>query len=165
MRVFAVAGFSSTGKTELVEALIMELSKRGYSVSTIKSTNEEASDREGTDTARHQMAGAKATLLVGPESIMLRSERPTSLKEIISSMSSDLLIIEGMKEKRIPKIWCIGDGELPKPLPEGVVAIYAWKELPLAKKGQMISPYTLEKVSELADLIETVSVDLMEIDL
>jgi molybdopterin-guanine dinucleotide biosynthesis protein B len=51
MRVFAVAGYSSTGKTTLVEALIRELTRRGYSVSTIKSTNEEIKDMKGTDRA------------------------------------------------------------------------------------------------------------------
>jgi molybdopterin-guanine dinucleotide biosynthesis protein B len=165
MRVFAVAGYSSTGKTKLVEVLIRELTRRGYSVSTIKSTNEDATDLEGTDTARHQLAGAKSTMLVGPESIMLRSARPASLREIISSIQSDLLIIEGMKEKDIPKIWCIGDGELPEVLPDGVLALYAWNKSPASKVGHMISRYTMEEISELADLIETASIDLMELDI
>jgi molybdopterin-guanine dinucleotide biosynthesis protein B len=165
MRVFAVAGYSSTGKTTLVEALIRELTRRGYSVSTIKSTNEEVKDLKGTDTERHRMAGAKTTILVGPESIMIHSERPSRLQEILSSIQGDLLLIEGMKEKPIPKIWCIGKDELPKALPDGVMAVYTWDGSPIGMEGEMISRYTMEQIGELADLVETASVDLTEIDL
>ena len=165
MRVFAVAGYSSTGKTTLVEALIRELTRRGYSVSTIKSTTENITDKEGTDTERHRLAGAKSTMLVGPDSIMIRSERPSSLRELLSSFQSDLLIIEGMKEKAIPKIWCIGKDALPKALPDGVVAVYTWDGVSFDEDGQMISRYTIEHIAELADLIETASVDLDDVDL
>lgn len=165
MRVFGVAGYSSTGKTTLVEALIRELTRRGYSVSTIKSTTEDVKDMKGSDTERHRMAGAKTTMLVGPESIMIQSKRPSSLKEVLSSIRGDLLLIEGMKEKPIPKIWCIGKNELPKALPDGVLAIYTWEGSPIGIEGQMISRYTIEQIGELADLIETASIDLTEIDL
>ena len=165
MRVFSVAGYSSTGKTTLVEALIRELTRRGFSVSTIKSTNEDVRDRRGADTERHRLAGAKTTMLVGPESIMIQSRRPSSLNEMLSSIHDDLLIIEGMKEKPIPKIWCIGRNELPKALPDGVLAIYTWDDEPIGTETQMISRYTIEQVGELADLIETASIDLTEIDL
>ena len=165
MRVFAVAGYSSTGKTTLVEALIRELTRRGYSVSTVKSTTEDVKDMKGSDTERHRMAGAKTTMLVGPESIMIQLKRPSSLKEVLSSIHGDLLLIEGMKERPIPKIWCIGKNELPKALPDGVLAIYTWDEAPIGSEGQMISRYTIEQIGELADLIETASIDLTEIDL
>ncbi|MHA1937354.1 MAG: molybdopterin-guanine dinucleotide biosynthesis protein B [Candidatus Thorarchaeota archaeon] len=165
MRVFAVAGYSSTGKTTLVEALIRELTRRGYSVSTIKSTNEDVKDMKDSDTERHRLAGAKTTMLVGPELIMIQSRRPSSLKEVLSSIQGDLLLIEGMKEKPIPKIWCIGKNELPKALPDGVLAIYTWDRSPIGIEGQMISRYTIEQIGELADLIETASIDLTEIDL
>ncbi|MFX0056214.1 MAG: molybdopterin-guanine dinucleotide biosynthesis protein B [Promethearchaeota archaeon] len=165
MRVFSIAGYSSTGKTTLLEALIRELTRRGYSVSTIKSTNEDVTDLEGTDTERHRLAGARSTMLVGPDSMMIRSERPSSLKAYLSSFQSDLLLIEGMKEKPIPKIWCIGKDVLPKALPDGVVAVFTWDETSSGEEGQMISRYTIEHIGELADLIETASVDLDEIDL
>jgi molybdopterin-guanine dinucleotide biosynthesis protein B len=165
MRVFSIAGYSSTGKTTLVESLIRELTRRGYSISTIKSSNENLTDEEGTDTERHRLAGARSTMLVGPDSMVIRSERPTSLKEHLSSFQSDLLIVEGMKEKAIPKIWCIGRDALPKALPDGVVAVFAWDEDSIDEEGQMISHYTIEHIAELADLIETASVDLDEVEL
>jgi len=165
MRVFSIAGYSSTGKTILVEALIRELTRRGYSIATIKSTNENVTDVEGTDTERHRLAGARTTMLVGPDSMMIRSERPSSLKGYLSSFQSDLLIIEGMKEKDIPKIWCIGKDALPKALPDGVLAVFTWEKASAIEEGEMISRYTIENIAELADLIETASVDVNEVEL
>ena len=165
MRVFSIAGYSGTGKTTLVEVLIRELTRRGYSIATIKSTNENVTDVKGTDTERHRLAGAKTTMLVGPDSVMIRSERPSSLKECLSSFRSDLLIIEGMKEKAIPKIWCMGKDALPKALPDGVLAVFTFDETSANEEGYGISRYTIEHIAELADLIETASVDLDEIDL
>ncbi|MFW9888095.1 MAG: molybdopterin-guanine dinucleotide biosynthesis protein B [Candidatus Thorarchaeota archaeon] len=165
MRVFSIAGYSGTGKTTLVEALIRELNRRGYSIATIKSTNENVTDVRGTDTERHRLAGARITMLVGPDSVMIRSERPSSLKEYLSSFQSDLLIIEGMKEKTIPKIWCIGKDVSPKALPDGVLAVFTLDAPSADEEGHMISRYTREHIAELADLIETASVDLDEVDL
>jgi hypothetical protein len=70
-----------------------------------------------------------------------------------------------MKEKAIPKIWCIGKDVLPKALPDSVVAVFTWDEPSTDKEGQMISRYTIEQIAELADLIETAAVDLDELDL
>jgi molybdopterin-guanine dinucleotide biosynthesis protein B len=165
MRVFSIAGYSGTGKTTLVEALIRELTRRGYSIATIKSTNENVTDVKGSDTERHRLAGARTTMLVGPDSVTIRSERPSSLKEYLSSFQSDLLIIEGMKEKVIPKIWCMSKGALPKALPDGVLAVFTLDETAVNEEGYMISRRNLEQIGELADLIETASVDLDEIDL
>jgi molybdopterin-guanine dinucleotide biosynthesis protein B len=165
MRVFSIAGYSGTGKTTLVEALIRELTRRGYSIATIKSTNENVNDVKGTDTERHWLAGARTTMLVGPDSVMIRSERPSSLREYLSSFQSDLLIIEGMKEKAIPKIWCMGRDALPKALPDGVLAVFTLDEASANDGEHMISRYTIEHIAELADLIEMASVDLDEIEL
>jgi molybdopterin-guanine dinucleotide biosynthesis protein MobB len=37
MRVFAVSGFSGTGKTALVETIVSSMTKAGHTVATIKS--------------------------------------------------------------------------------------------------------------------------------
>jgi len=68
-------------------------------------------------------------------------------------------------EKAIPKIWCIGKDVLPKALPDTVVAVFTWDETLTDAGGQMVSRYTIEHIAELADLIETASVDLDGIDL
>ena len=163
MRVFAIAGFSGTGKTGLIELLVRELTRRGFSVSTMKSSNEDIADSEGTDTWRHKLAGAEKTIFIGPESVTIRMERPPKLGEFLSSVSSDILLIEGMKEKNIPKIWCIGEGVVPDETPANVIAYYAWEG---NQRGEQDSPvYQKEHISELADLVETASVELSKLEI
>lgn len=163
MRVFAIAGFSGTGKTVLVELLVRELTRRGFSVSTMKSSNEDVADSEGSDTWRHKLAGAKATMLLGPETVTIRMSRPSSLVELLSAVSSDILLIEGMKEANIPKIWCIGKGLLPDEAPAGVIAYYTWDERQRRKHDSPL--YQKGHISELADLVETSSVDLSDLEI
>ena len=50
MRVFAVSGFSDTGKTTLVEHIVRELASQGYSIITVKSSQHAPREGEGTDT-------------------------------------------------------------------------------------------------------------------
>lgn len=162
MRTFAIAGFSGTGKTVLVELIVRELTRRGFSVSTMKSSNEDVPDSEGTDTWRHKLAGAETTVLLGPESVIIRMERTSRLRGVLSSFSSDILLIEGMKETSIPKIWCIGDGPIPDETFTGVIAYYAWESNQREHDSQV---YKKEHISELVDLIETSSVELDELEI
>jgi molybdopterin-guanine dinucleotide biosynthesis protein B len=60
MNIFAVYGFSKSGKTTTIVEIIKELRSRGYSVSTIKDVHVEnfVFDVVGKDTWRHWKAGA-----------------------------------------------------------------------------------------------------------
>jgi molybdopterin-guanine dinucleotide biosynthesis protein MobB len=120
MRVFSVSGFSGTGKTILVESIVREIVFQGYSVSTIKNSQHEPSDREGTDTSKHQLAGAIKSYFRGP------SDRGKSLKDIVGDSVSDFLIVEGMKASPIPKFWCIGQSPVADSIPTEVKAIISW---------------------------------------
>jgi molybdopterin-guanine dinucleotide biosynthesis protein MobB len=120
MRVFAVSGFSGTGKTTLVESIVKSLVSRGYSVVTVKSSQHEPTESEGTDTERHQHAGAMRSYFRGP------SDRERSLGNIVNSSIADYLIVEGMKSSAIPKIWCIGNSSMRDTIPIEVKAIVSW---------------------------------------
>ena len=120
MRVFAVSGFSGTGKTTLIESIIKEINSQGYQVITIKSSRHQPKEEEGTDTRRHQVAGATKSFFKGP------SDREKSLKEVVGSHTADFLIVEGMKTSSLPKFWCIGKSELEDTIPLGVKAIISW---------------------------------------
>jgi len=66
--VISVVGTSGVGKTTLVERLLPELRARGLRVGTVKHASHGfVADRVGSDSWRHQQAGAESTLLVGPE--------------------------------------------------------------------------------------------------
>lgn len=120
MRVFSISGYSGTGKTSLVEAIIREVVVQGYSVITVKSSQHEMHDGKDTDTAKHQKAGATECFFRGP------SNRGKFLREIVSPLESDFLLVEGMKTSPIPKFWCIGNSPLGDTIPTEVKAIISW---------------------------------------
>ena len=142
MRVFSVSGFSGTGKTKLVEALIRVINDRGYSVITIKSSRHEPRKGEGTDTSRHQRAGATTSFFRGP------SDRGKSLKEIVGASESDFLLVEGMKTSPIPKLWCIGDNPIGDAIPTEVKAIISWDSSKVEDKYgiPILEPANIEQI-------------------
>jgi molybdopterin-guanine dinucleotide biosynthesis protein MobB len=119
--VFAISGFSGTGKTSVVESIVREVITQGYSVITVKSSQHEPKEGEETDTSRHQQAGATQSFFYGP------ANKNRSVKEIVDKSESDLLLIEGMKTSPLPKFWCIGKNRLEDTIPVGVKAIISWK--------------------------------------
>lgn len=114
--VVGVAGWKNSGKTTLVERLVAELTRRGYSVSTVKHSHHEiAAERQGTDSDRHRQAGAREVALVTSHGWWLLTQRrlpepidtdPTpSLAHVIGSLAPvDIVIVEGFKAAAIPKI-------------------------------------------------------------
>jgi recombinational DNA repair ATPase RecF len=64
-RAVAVVGFKAAGKTRVVEALVSELTRRGYRVGTLKHTaDDQPLDKAGTDTWRHAEAGAVSSAIL-----------------------------------------------------------------------------------------------------
>lgn len=113
--ILGIYGLSNSGKTTLVEQLIVELTQRGYSVSTIKHTRGVFSlDTPGKDTDRHRKAGAKVSGLISASETALISSTPLSMKKTIKLINAiekpDVLLIEGGKTEKIPKI-AVGDIE------------------------------------------------------
>ena len=110
MKVFGVTGWKNSGKTGLVERLVSEFISRGLSVSTVKHAHHTFDvDHPGRDSHRHRAAGAKEVLLVSKNrwAIMheLRDEDEPELSEILKKVEKvDLVIIEGFKRDRHPKI-------------------------------------------------------------
>ncbi|MDH4213610.1 MAG: molybdopterin-guanine dinucleotide biosynthesis protein B [Candidatus Thorarchaeota archaeon] len=127
MRVFAISGYSGTGKTSLVEQVIKALSEEGYTVVTAKTSIHDVKEVEGTDTWKHIKAGAKTAAILGPHSAVIRHAVGKSLQDIFAGIDADFLIIEGMKESKIPKIWCIGNTDVDKgKIPESTKAVVGW---------------------------------------
>lgn len=113
--VVGVAGWKNSGKTTLVERLVAELLRRGFRVSTVKRSHHDISaETDGTDSARHRRAGARAVALVSPrrwaiiragEDIAWRNEAEAPLAEIVRELApTDIVIVEGMKSAPIAKI-------------------------------------------------------------
>jgi len=106
-RVFGVVGWKNSGKTTLIERLVAEFVRRGWRVSTVKHAHHAADiDRSGTDSFRHRAAGAREVALVGGERFaIMREQGDVPLAEVLARLApADLVLIEGFKRERHPKI-------------------------------------------------------------
>ena len=158
MRVFAVSGFSGTGKTTLVESIVRSLVAQGHSVVTMKSSSHEMHNGQGTDTERHRLAGAKKSYFRGP------SSRDQLLRDIIESTSSDFLIVEGMKASPIPKFWCIGSSPIGDTIPIGVKAIISWN-VNIVEDKYDIPIVDASDIEQIIKIIKKEAADLDSIDI
>ena len=110
MKIYGVTGWKNSGKTGLMERLVSEFVKRGFSVSTIKHAHHSFDvDRSGKDSHRHRMAGAGEVLLASRNRFALmhelRAEDEPSLELLLAKLSPvDLVLIEGFKRDRHAKI-------------------------------------------------------------
>jgi len=158
MKVFGVTGWKNSGKTGLVERLVSEFISRGLSVSTVKHAHHTFDvDHPGRDSYRHRAAGAKEVLLVSKNrwAIMheLRDEDEPELSEILKKVEKvDLVIIEGFKRDRHPKIEAFrqetGTSARARE-DESIVALAADRSLTDLK----IPVFDLNHTSEIADFI------------
>ena len=105
--MFGVTGWKNAGKTTLVEQLVAEFVRRGWTVNTIKHAHHGVDvDQPGRDSFRHRTAGATEVAVVGGHryAIMREQEEPT-LAEVLARLApADLILIEGFKREPHPKI-------------------------------------------------------------
>jgi molybdopterin-guanine dinucleotide biosynthesis adapter protein len=105
--IVSFVGRSESGKTTLIEKLIPVLLRRGYRVGTIKHTHHTPElDRSGKDSARHLAAGASTVVLASTGQIQLvKTGVNGGLGGLVRYFDDvDLLITEGFKQERSPKI-------------------------------------------------------------
>jgi len=107
--VVAFVAKSNTGKTTLLEKVILELKKRGYRIGAIKHDAHSFDiDHPGKDSHRLAAAGADTMVITSPEKIAMikkHSEAP-SLEHLIEAYFGDVDIVltEGFKRSSLPKI-------------------------------------------------------------
>lgn len=110
MKIYGIVGWKNSGKTTLVERLVVEITRRGFSVSTVKHAHHTFDvDHEGKDSHRHRSAGAHEVLLVSRNRWALmhenRGEAEPSLPELLGKLAAvDLVLIEGYKRDGHPKV-------------------------------------------------------------
>src|SRR5262249_44851036 len=106
-RVFGVTGWKNAGKTTLVERLVAEFVRRGWTGNTLKHAHQDAHiDQPGRDSWRHRVAGAKEVALVGGHRYaIMREQEDPQLSEVLERLApADLVLIEGFKREPHPKI-------------------------------------------------------------
>ena len=110
MKIFGLTGWSGSGKTTLIVKLLPALIARGLRVSTLKHAHKGFDiDHPGKDSHNHRVAGATEVLVSSPKrwAIMheLRDEPEPTLAELLAKVTPvDLLLIEGFKRDRHPKL-------------------------------------------------------------
>ncbi len=119
--IVCFVGRSNSGKTTLLEKIIARLSALGYRVGTIKhDVHGFDIDREGKDSWRHRRAGAKTVVISSPEkAAMIKGvETELDLDRIVFEFMHDVDIVltEGYKGSRYPKIEVIRGVDKPEPI-------------------------------------------------
>jgi len=117
-KVVTIVGRSDSGKTTLVEKLIAAYRARGLVVSAVKSMQHDFSiDQPGKDSSRYKEAGADSLIITNGKTYALVSgnrDHADPLKLALRHFSgSDIIIIEGYKEGRTPKVEVVGDSNEP----------------------------------------------------
>ncbi len=103
----AIVGNSDTGKTTLIEKLVPDLKRRGYTVGTVKHTHHGFKmDERGKDTWRHQAAGADTVVAVSPNRIaVVKISQEDTLEAALPYLDDrDIVLVEGFKGGNCPKI-------------------------------------------------------------
>src|SRR6476646_3120976 len=110
MRVFGFAGWSGSGKTTLIEAVIPRLTALGLTVSLVKHAHHAFDvDHPGKDSYRHREAGCTEVLVSSSARWALlhelRGAAELTLFDALARLSPcDIVLIEGYKRARIPKL-------------------------------------------------------------
>lgn len=109
MRVYGVIGWKNSGKTSLMERLVAEITRRGFSVSTVKHVHHAVDlDQPGKDTFRHRAAGAREVVLASADRFALMVEHrgpEPELPAVLARLAPvDLVLVEGYKRDSHPKV-------------------------------------------------------------
>jgi molybdopterin-guanine dinucleotide biosynthesis protein MobB len=100
---------SGTGKTTLLEKVIVQLKERGFRVGVVKHDAHRFDiDHPGKDSYRLSAAGADTMLISSPEKLAIVKKQQSSppIEELIASyfQDVDIVLTEGFKQSGMPKL-------------------------------------------------------------
>lgn len=154
-QIIAVVGKSKSGKTTLIERLIPEIKKRGYRVGSVKHAHHGFDiDQKGKDSYRHRAAGADVVVVASPDEIaMVRKVAHDSLDNLERFFEDvDLVLVEGYKRTRHPKIEVYDAGSHAAPLGLSSEELIAFVSDDTVAKD--VPFYRRDQIVEIGDLIE-----------
>ena len=157
MKALSVAGYSKSGKTSTVTALIRTMKDRGNRVSSIKDIHYEdfTMERKGSDSWQFQQAGSEVVIARGLKETYLIGPERLSLSEMLEMLTADWLIVEGMKSEALPKIVCAEtEEELAELVDANVFAISGKISDNLEEYRGLPVISSIKESERLADLIE-----------
>ena len=152
-KLMGFSGYSGSGKTALIEKLIVNMKARGLQIAVIKHDVHGLDiDREGKDSKRFTDAGADVTIVSSPGKTAMIEQRPQTLFDNIAmARDVDLILVEGYKDAPIPQIGICrketGQG-LPYP-PEHYLAVVTDENSPAGS----VPAFPPEAVDAITDFI------------
>ena len=158
VKVLGIAGWSGAGKTTLLTQLIPLLVSRGLRVATLKHAHHAFDvDQPGKDSYEHRKAGASEVIVSSARRWVQMHEvgdgAEATLPELLMKLSPcDLVLVEGFKSERYPKLEVFRESVGKAPLYPGdtrVVAIASDKPLP----GLAIPCADLSDIPAVADVV------------
>ena len=111
MKVVGFAGYSGSGKTQLVEGVIGALKLRGLRVSVAKHAHHAFDiDQPGKDSWRHRQAGAFEVIIASDQRLALMREFEQPARLTVHHLLAELydgvdwVLVEGFKDSNLPKL-------------------------------------------------------------
>ena len=155
--IICIVGSSDSGKTTFLEKLIPELGRRGYRVGTVKhDAHSFEMDREGKDTWRHRKAGAQTIAISSPAQVatIRQVQSEMDIEELAGHYfwQEDVLIAEGFKRSRFPKIEIFRSVVEPAPIcgsKDNLIALVTDDPIQVD-----VPVFRFEEVAHVADFIE-----------
>jgi molybdopterin-guanine dinucleotide biosynthesis adapter protein len=168
-KLIAVVGGKHSGKTTIIEHLIVELKSRGYRVGAVKEmVRIPTLDTPATETDRYTAAGAETIVALPRAETVVFIKRRLPLNEILPFLAGlDFVLLEGFEsEKRLPKIVAAKTAKEAKSYFDcsavAVSGIIADSEQETEKAADLKVPIlkALTEVEELADLAQKKAIEL-----
>jgi molybdopterin-guanine dinucleotide biosynthesis protein B len=168
-RVFSISGYSETGKTTLISKLSRKMRNQGYTISVVKSTSKDVMPPEKSDTGIFMRGGSEVTILLGPSTTTVSHKKRLDVRDILRGIDLDFILIEGGKQSKIPKFWCVGKCQDTSELADRVEAIVHWKDFEeqcMEVYGEKEVPIlSSENLSALIEIIIDKSIPLSDAEL
>lgn len=115
--IIAISGVKNSGKTTLINKLIVKLKEKGLTIAVIKHDGHEFEpDVAGTDSYSYRKSGSDGVGIFSNGRFMIVEQRKVDLDYMLEFFSDkDLIILEGFKDENIKKLEVIREGVSDKP--------------------------------------------------
>lgn len=167
--IIQIIGFKNSGKTTLMEKLIIHFIEKNMQVGTLKHHGHggEPSIIKGTDSYKHMKAGSAISAVQGEDRLQIAIQNQSSIQlndllKIYSLQPIDLLLIEGYKQADFPKIVLIknsDDLELLETV-SNIIAIGLWDQQLAKVVANYYTFSLLDMEKDLPQLVEYITVNV-----
>lgn len=156
MHIFTFTGWSGTGKTTLISALIRELSERGWNITAVKKAPEKIHlEPEGKDSRHFLDSGAQSSILVTKNRFMkmkpMESPGEILMMEEEELLRSDFVLMEGKitENAHFIEVFDPDISDSPKTRPEQLSAVISDDS-----HFHGVPHFNRNRISEIADFLE-----------